>query len=74
MLPTLAFPNRMDSALYLAGFGVGTVFAMMAFSFVLGLISNLSSQLKKEMIYKSINAIAGFAAIFVGIFWLWSTW
>jgi len=74
LLPTLAFPNRFDSAMYLTGFGGGTIFAMVMFSFILGLVAHLTSQKKKEIIYKSINALAGFAAIFVGLFWLWNTW
>lgn len=74
MLPTLAFPNQTDSAMYLVGFGAGTIFAMVMFSFILGLVARYSSHGKKDFIYQSINAIAGFAAIFVGIYWLWNTW
>lgn len=74
LLPTLAFPNRLDSVLYLSGFGVGTIFSMVMFSFILGLLAHAASQKKKEVVYKTINAIAGCAAIFVGLFWLWNTW
>lgn len=74
LLPTLAFPNRIDAAMYLTGFGAGTIFSMVLFSFILGLVAHVTSQKKKEVIYKSINALAGFVAIFVGIFWLWNTW
>jgi len=74
LLPTLAFPNRFDSAMYLSGFAFGTIFAMVLFSFILGLIAHFSNQKKKETVYRSINALAGFAAIFVGFYWLWNTW
>lgn len=74
LLPTLAFPSRFEAGLYLVGFGAGTIFAMVAFSFILGLIAHYSGQSRKEIIFKSINAVAGFAAIFVGFYWLWSTW
>jgi len=74
LLPTLAFARSIDSVMYLSGFGAGTIFAMVLFSFVLGLIAHFASQEKKETVYKSINAVAGFAAIFVGFFWLWNTW
>ena len=74
LLPTLAFPNKTEAIMYLTGFGAGTIFAMVLFSFILGLMAHYSSQHKKEIIFKSINAIAGFAAIFIGFFWLWNTW
>lgn len=74
MLPTLAFPTKTDSALYLAGFGVGTIFAMVLFSFILGLIAKYSKQGKKDTIYKTINILAGLVAIIIGFYWLWSTW
>ncbi len=74
LLPTLAFPSKTQAIMYLTGFGAGTIFAMVLFSFILGLMAHYSSQNKKETIYKTINAIAGFAAIFIGFFWLWNTW
>jgi ABC-type nickel/cobalt efflux system permease component RcnA len=74
MLPTLAFPTKLDSGLYLLGFGGGTIFGMVLFSFILGLIANYSKQGKKDTIYQSINALAGFAAICIGFYWLWITW
>jgi sulfite exporter TauE/SafE len=74
LLPTLAFPNRIESALYLLGFGGGTISAMVLFSAVLGLISQYSSQQRKEVVYKVVNAVAGIGAIFVGFIWLWNTW
>lgn len=74
LLPTLAFSSRIDSALYLFGFGGGTIFAMVGFSVVLGLISLYTSQQRKEVVYKVVNAVAGIGAIFVGFIWLWNTW
>lgn len=74
MMPTLAFPSRYESGMYLLGFGIGTVLAMVLFSAILGLIARYSSQQKNALIYKSINALAGIAAIVVGLYWLWSTW
>lgn len=74
LLPTLAFTSRIDSALYLIGFGGGTIAAMVLFSVILGIISKYSSQKRKEVVYKAVNAIAGIGAIFVGFIWLWNTW
>lgn len=74
LLPTLAFPNHIDAIKYLTGFGLGTIFAMVLFSFVLGLIAHYTSQNKKETVYRTINGLAGLSAIFIGFFWLWNTW
>lgn len=74
LLPTLAFASNYQAGLYLFGFGGGTIFAMAMFSFLLGMIAHAASQKKKETIYRAVNAVAGFAAIFVGFYWLWSTW
>ena len=73
LLPTLAFESRFDSAMYLTGFGIGTILAMVLFSTVLGLIATKASRSRKDLLFRSINGIAGISAIFVGIFWLWST-
>lgn len=74
MLPTLAFETRLDSVLYLFGFGAGTITAMVSFSLLLGLISQYSTQKRKDRIFKTVNVIAGIGAIFVGVIWLWNTW
>ena len=74
LLPTLAFESSFDSALYLTGFGIGTILAMVVFSAILGLIASKASHSKKDFLFKAINGLAGISAIFVGIFWIWSTW
>lgn len=74
LLPTLAFESNLDSVLYLAGFAVGTILAMVAFSIILGLIGNSKVAKDKITFQRMINGIAGFAAIFIGIYWIWNTW
>jgi sulfite exporter TauE/SafE len=74
MLPTLAFSNNYEAALYLIGFGAGTIIAMVVFSFLLGMMAKTASKQKKDTVFIGINAIAGISAIFVGIFWMWNTW
>lgn len=74
LLPTLAFSNRFDSAMYLFGFGAGTIMAMVIFSFLLGLIAEKSVKLKDSFVFSSISGLVGISAIFVGSFWIWSTW
>jgi len=74
MLPTLAFSNNYEAALYLIGFGIGTIVAMVGFSFLLGLLAKTASKQRKDTVFIGINAIAGISAIFVGVFWMWNTW
>lgn len=74
LLPTLAFESNYDSILYLVGFGAGTILAMVAFSVILGIIGNSDKVKNRKRILQLINATAGIAAIFVGVFWIWSTW
>jgi sulfite exporter TauE/SafE len=74
LLPTLAFPTRFDAALYLSGFGGGTVVAMVVFSIILGFIGSYSNQSNKDYVFKTVNGLAAISAISVGFFWLWNTW
>ena len=73
LLPTLAFPSKMDSVFYLIGFGAGTIFAMVLFSVTLGYVAKKASQHKQDIILQSITGITGSAAIIVGIYWIYST-
>ncbi len=72
ILPTLAFETKFQSAMYLIGFSLGTIIAMVSFSAALGLITKFATERNKKTISQWINGIAGFAAVFVGIFWLFN--
>ncbi len=74
MLPTLAFETNYEAIMYLIGFGFGTIIAMVVFSFALGVMAKTASKQKKDRLFIGINALAGFAAIFVGILWMWNVW
>ena len=74
MLPALAFESNYQAILYLIGFGVGTILAMVIFSFLLGLLAKKASEKRKDTVFVVINVIAGISAIFVGIIWMWNTW
>lgn len=74
MLPTIAFNSNYQAIQYLIGFGVGTIAAMVIFSFLLGLLGKTASKQKKDIVFIGINAVAGISAIFVGIFWMMHTW
>ncbi|MDA3943498.1 MAG: sulfite exporter TauE/SafE family protein [Bacteroidetes bacterium] len=70
VLPTLAFPTAFDSAMYLTGFGVGTIVAMVAFSFFLGYVSYQSSERFKPVIFKTIQFTGASASLIVGAYWI----
>ncbi len=74
LLPTLAFETNSEAVFYLIGFGAGTIVAMVAFAFVMGLISRSASHDHKHRLLTYINGIAGLAAIVVGTFWIINTW
>lgn len=74
LLPTLAFETNGQATKYLIGFGAGTVLAMVAFAFILGLVSRSASHNHKQHALKWMNGLAGLAALGVGIFWIINTW
>ncbi len=74
LLPTLAFASSLGSAMYLFGFGAGTILAMVLFSFLLGIIAKRSGKFNKKLAFNSINGLVGISAIFVGFIWIWNTW
>jgi sulfite exporter TauE/SafE len=73
LLPTLAFPSNFDSALYLIGFGFGTILAMVVFSVILGFVAKKASKQKRDTLLKIITGIVGISAIIVGIYWILNT-
>ncbi|MCF8366427.1 MAG: sulfite exporter TauE/SafE family protein [Bacteroidales bacterium] len=73
ILPTLALPTNFDAAMYLTGFGGGTVAAMVAFSAMLGFISQQTSVSGKKGAFKTLRIIGGIAAIIVGLWWIYSS-
>ncbi len=74
LLPTLAFASSLGSIMYLAGFGIGTILAMVLFSVLLGFIGQKSNKTDKKLVFNSINGLVGISAIFVGLIWIWNTW
>ena len=70
--PVLGFETAWDSSLYIAGFASGTLFAMSAFGFVIGKLSNHSSFSHNETFFNGIRLAAGLIAFVVGIYWLFS--
>lgn len=68
VLPALAFPSRASSALYLAGFGVGAIVGMTAFSTAVGLLSSRMSRQHRS--YSGLLYATSAAALVVGGVWL----
>jgi ABC-type nickel/cobalt efflux system permease component RcnA len=69
-LPTLSFESAFDSVLYLAGFAIGTVLAMVIFSVVLGKITREAVINHRDRLFTGIRFAAGLIAIVVGLIWI----
>lgn len=74
VLPTLAFPSNTDSAYYLIAFGLGTIIAMVTFSFLLGYVSHHSNERYKPSVFKGIQIAGASLSVVVGFFWLGMVW
>lgn len=73
LLPTLALPSMTDSVLYLSGFAIGTLVAMISYSAILGFIGQRSSSMKSPAAFRVVRLVGGALAIGIGIFWFIST-
>jgi ABC-type nickel/cobalt efflux system permease component RcnA len=70
LLPSLALPSAIQSLLYLAAFGGGTILTMVAYSSILGLFVHNINENKHSQLIKTISLAGGLIAVGVGIFWL----
>jgi len=70
ILPTLALPSKIDSIMYLSGFGTGTILAMVAYSVTLGLITQKTDNKNNKKLSVFLRIFGGSAAIIVGIVWI----
>jgi sulfite exporter TauE/SafE len=69
VLPALLLPTRAASAMYLAGFGLGSIIAMILFSWVVGrYLGKLSARFSHA--YNLVLAVFACVAITVGVIWL----
>jgi len=73
LLPTLALPSRWDSAMYLSGFGIGTLAAMIMYAIVVGYVGQRSSMMSNPRAFRIVRIIGGLLAIVIGILWFFST-
>lgn len=69
-LPVLGFESKSDSVIYILGFGIGIIVAMVSFAIVLGNISARSGNGHNDQFFKGIRLAGGLFAIIVGIYWM----
>ena len=70
ILPTLALPSKIDSVLYLSGFGVGTILAMVAYALTLGIITQKTDERNNRKLSVFLRIFGGSAAVIVGVIWI----
>ncbi len=69
VLPSLMFASRVDSFIYLGGFGAGAIAAMTAFTAVLGSVARAAGRSHQSVRQATLYA-ASAAAVVVGGVWL----
>ena len=69
-IPILGFNSRLDASLYIGGFGIGILVAMIAYAFVIGKIASVNKNGHNEVFFKGIRMAGGLFAIAIGIYWL----
>lgn len=69
VLPSLVFPSRVDSLLYLGGFGAGAIAAMTLFAALLGSMA-LAAGRSRQSMRQTLLYAASAAAVVVGGVWL----
>ncbi|HEX7184905.1 MAG TPA: High-affinity nickel transporter [Thermoanaerobaculia bacterium] len=72
VLPALALPSVEGSVAYVAGFGVGSIAAMVAFSSALGLLAVRLTTVRGSRAYQALLYGFSAASILVGGYWLMS--
>lgn len=70
LLPVLGFSSKVESILYISGFGIGTIVSMSLFAYALGKIALLSKKGHNTRLFNTIRLWGGIIAILVGIYWL----
>ena len=73
LLPTLALPSKWDSVMYLSGFGIGTLAAMVLYAFAVGFVGQRSAKMKDPKVFRIVRIVGGLLAIVIGVLWFFST-
>jgi len=69
-LPVLGFKSQLESITYIFGFGMGIIFAMTSFAFVVGKVSSFSRHGHNELFFNGIRIGGGVFAAVIGFYWL----
>lgn len=69
VIPALAFQTRQEAILYLAAYGLATVFSMAGFSSVIGLTAP-RLMVRGTPIYRALMGGCSAGAVGIGLFWL----
>ena len=69
-IPVLGFENNITAGVYIAGFILGILVAMSAFSLIVGKISSFAKNEHNQNLYRGIRLTGGIFAIIIGFYWL----
>ena len=69
-IPVLGFDSNISAAVYIAGFIMGILVAMTAFSLIVGKIAGFAKNEHNQNLYKGIRLTGGIFAIVIGIYWM----
>lgn len=69
-LPVLGFNDNFTAAIYIFGFILGIVLAMVTFSIVAGRVAGFARNEHNQNLYKGIRLAGGIFAILIGIYWM----
>jgi len=70
LLPVLGFSSNLQGVQYVIGFGIGTIFAMVLYTLVLGKISQSFKSYNNKKVIIGIQTIGGLFAIIIGVYWI----
>jgi len=69
VLPSFAFPTKSQAIAFLIAFGVGTVLAMAAFSWIVGMLATHCAA-RGLKLYRGLMSFSAAAAMLIGCFWV----
>lgn len=70
LLPSLAFPSRTDTFIYLFSFAAGTILSMVLYSLIMGLLAARTEKSEHPVFLKWFTYAGGLLAIGIGLWWL----
>lgn len=73
LIPVLGFETRMASALYILGFGFGSIIAMVSYTIIINFIAKSMNSNHRPGIASAIQIVAGMFALIIGFFWIYQT-